>query len=295
MKILKKILLAVGVLVLLLALAGVGVLKYTGAWGVFFPSRVHENVAPDVPADLGSPAILVFTKTNSFRHVEAIDAGVPLWKDLAERAGFGLYRTENGAIFNDRDLAKFDVVVFHNATGDMLDDRQEEAFRRFLEDGGGWIGIHAAGDSSHKDWTWYIDSLIGGVFTAHTLGPQFQEARLVVEDADHPATKNLPAEWNHVEEWYSWDANPRDSGFRVLVSVDESTYEPWQKLLGNERDLRMGDHPIVWTTCVGEGRAFYSALGHQGAAYTEPEVQEMLRGALAWASGAEGTGCEADS
>ena len=37
---------------------------------------------------------------------------------------------------------------------------------RFLEDGGGWIGIHAAGDGSHKDWRWYVETLIGSDYTA---------------------------------------------------------------------------------------------------------------------------------
>lgn len=292
MKILKKILVGLGVLAVVLVLASVALLKYTGAWGAFFPSRDHETVAPQVPGDLASPAVLLFTKTNSFRHVEAIDQGVPLWEEFAQDAGFGVYRSENGAIFNDADLANFDVVIFHNATGDMLDGAQEDAFIRFLEDGGGWIGVHAAGDGSHKDWRWYVETLIGSDYTAHTMGPQFQEARLVVEDADHPATRNLPVEWNHVEEWYAWEDSPRDAGVRVLVSVDESTYQPWVKFLGIEEDLRMGDHPIVWSRCVGKGRAFYSALGHQGAAYEEKEMRDMLRGALAWTAGLEGEGCE---
>ncbi|MFP6663474.1 MAG: ThuA domain-containing protein [Deltaproteobacteria bacterium] len=292
MKIFKRILLGLGAVAVLLVLSALIFLRMSGAWNVIFPSDTHETVAPELPVGLAEPAVLLFTKTNSFRHVGAIKAGVSLWEKLAEEQGFAVFHTENGAILNPDDLARFDVVIFHNATGDMFDEAQQAAFQGFLEAGGGWIGVHAAGDSSHGGWRWYIDSMIGGLFTAHTMGPQFQEARLVVEDAEHPATRNLPAAWQHVEEWYSWDANPRDSGFQVLVTVDESTYEPVQRMAGMERDLRMGDHPVVWTACVGSGRTFYSALGHAEEAYETEEMHTMLGGALAWASGQEGKGCE---
>jgi hypothetical protein len=60
-----------------------------------------------------------------------------------------------------------------------------------------------------------------------------------------------------------------------------------------ERSLAMGaDHPVVWHHCVGRGRAFYSALGHQAKAYDEPEMEALLEGAMSWALRLEGAGCE---
>ncbi|MCH2172920.1 ThuA domain-containing protein [Myxococcota bacterium] len=289
---LRRVLLGIGVLVVVVVAAGLVGLRMIGAWNLVFTNRSHEVRPPELPQALGRPAFLVFTKTNGFRHKEAIVAGLERFEEIAQRRDWSLFATENGAVFQNSLLENFDAVVFHNASGDMLSSDQEAAFMRFLEDGGGWVGIHAAGDSSHEDWDWYVDNLIGGLFTAHTMGPQFQEARLVVEDADHPATRSLPDEWLHTEEWYSWDANPRDHGMRVLVSVDESTYSPWVRWLGNEVDLRMGDHPIVWVGCVGRGRTLYSALGHQGAAYETPEYRALLEGALAWAGRLEGVGCD---
>ena len=289
---LRRIAIALLVGIVGVALAAVVFLRVTGAWGALFPSSEHESVPPDLPTTLGEPAILLFTKTNGFRHVEAIDAGSAFLEELAAERGWSIFPTENGAVFNDEQLARFDAVVFHNASGDLFDADQEAALRRYLEAGGGWVGIHAAGDSSHESWPWYIDRLIGGLFTQHTMGPQFQVAEIDVEDADHPATRELPSRWSHVEEWYSWDANPRDNGFHVLATVDESTYEPWARMLGTETDLRMGDHPILWTGCVGRGRTIYSALGHQAEAYATPEVRAMLAGAVAWAARLEGEGCD---
>ena len=78
---------------------------------------------------------------------------------------------------------------------------------------------------------------------------------------------------------------------RVLASVDESTYVPVLDFLWMNKDLRMGDHPILWSHCVGRGRAFYSALGHQAQAYALPEYAGVLEGAIAWAAGLEGDTC----
>lgn len=287
-----RILAVLAGVVCLLAAAGLVVMRQTGIWGIVFPSRSHETIPPDLPADLEHPAILLFTKTNSFRHIAAIEATVPLFAEIARRRGASLFHTENSATFSPELLARFDVVVFANASGDTLSDEQDAAFAAWLEAGGGWVGIHAAGDGSHEDWPWYVDNLIGAKYIAHIMDPQFQTARLVIEDRDHPATRALPEQWSHEEEWYSWESSPRDAGFHVLVSVDESTYTPHFSFRGQELDLRMGDHPAIWTRCIGKGRALYSALGHQAAAYESPEYQSVLEGAVAWAAGLEGGGCD---
>ncbi len=126
------------------------------------------------------------------------------------------------------------------------------------------------------------------------MGPQFQDGHLVIEDRDHPATENLPARWVHNEEWYSFDRSVRGRpGFRVLLSVDESTYTPVADWWVTEQDLRMGDdHPVVWSHCIGRGRVFYSALGHQASAYALAEYEGVLVGAIRWAARLAGEGCD---
>lgn len=283
---LRKVLLALAaVLVLLVTLVLVGVYR-SGAWSLLFPSRQHDTVAPEIPADFGAGAslrVLVFSKTNSFRHEEGIAGARRLLDAIAERRGFALFHSENGALFDPSHLARFDVVVFSNASGDMLSPEQERAFEQWLTAGGGWLGIHSAGDASHAEWTWYRDTLIGADFIGHILGPQTQKARVVVEDRDHPATRGLPAEFEHEEEWYSWKTSPRDAGFSVLLTVDESSYTPAIRFLGSETDIRMGDHPIAWWRCTGRGRALYSTMGHWASAYENPPHAQLLENALEWA------------
>lgn len=270
------------IVVLLLAALGLVAIWYVGAWNLVFPNRTHDSVPPTLPADLKTPSILLFSKTNAFRHTEGIAGGARAITQMAERHGWGLFHTENGAVFNSQDLDKFAVVVFLNASGDMLSTEQELAFQSWMESGGGWLGIHAAGDSSHLEWTWYRDKLIGADFTAHIMGPQFQRAAVILENHEHPALKGLPNIWDHEEEWYSWAESPRREGFMILATLDEESYTPVQKVFGNEVDLRMGDHPVVWANCVGNGRSIYTAMGHRAAAFEQPQVRALLDNALQW-------------
>ncbi len=258
---------------------------------VFFPSNDHDTEPPVVP-EMSRPAVLVLSKTNGFRHEEAIPAGHAALEAIAKRRGWSIFPTENGAVINDADLAKFDVVVFHNTSGPILSSDQETALRKWVEAGGGFVGIHGAGGDPSYEWAWYVDELVGAQFTGHPMGPQFQEATVVVEDRAHPAAKHLPETWARTDEWYSFAESPRKKGVRVIATLDESTYSPEMHMFYFiDRDLRMGDdHPILWSQCIGDGRAFYSAIGHQASAYEEELYVGVLEGAIAWAAGLEG-GC----
>jgi hypothetical protein len=262
---------------------------------VIFPKHEYETEPLELPGDLRNPALLVFTKTNGFRHSEAIPAGVALIETIAQRRGWSVFHTESGAVFNDAQLAKFQATVWHQVSGDVLTPEQRTSLQRWIENGGGWVGVHGAGGDREYAWPWYVRELVGAQFIGHTMGPQFQAATWINENSLHPATRKLPETWQHEEEIYSFAESPRRrAGFIVLVSVDESTYSPVEKILWNERDLRMkdGDHPMVWHHCVGRGRALYSALGHQAKSYAEPEMEMLLEGAMAWALRVEGVGCE---
>ncbi|WP_310534013.1 ThuA domain-containing protein [Novosphingobium sp.] len=255
--------------------------------------KVYETTPPAIPANLPRPAILVFSKTNAFRHEESIPPGNAFFADLAKQKGWGYFQTENGAAFSPEVLAKFDAVVFNNVSGDVFTPAQRAAFKAWLEQGGGYVGVHAAGDNSHQAWGWYINDLIGATFIQHTMDPQFQTATVNVEDKTHPATQGLPASWKRVEEWYSFDKSPRTTGAQVLITVDEKTYNPVGMF---KKDLRMGDHPMVWSRCVGpkgakQGRFLYSAFGHRAESWAEPENRQLMTNSVGWALKLNGNEC----
>lgn len=272
-----------------LLLGGVVAYNWTLVQRLFLGGlKVYETSAPALPADLKRPAILVFSKTNGFRHEEAIPAANRALEQMASDSGWGYVQTENGATFTPGNLARFDAVVFNNVSGDVFTPDQKAAFKAFVEGGGGYVGIHAAGDSSHT-WDWFARNLIGAHFIGHPMRPQFQKATVRIEDGGHPATAGLPRQWSHTDEWYSFASSPRARGFHILATLDEASYSP-RGLFGG--DLAMGrDHPIAWWNCAGKGRVFYTAIGHTAESYGEPVGRHMLLGAVKWALDGEGNAC----
>ena len=246
------------------------------------PAPTLDRVAPDLP-DLQRPAVLIVSKTNGYRH-DSIAEAVPAIEALAKARGWGSYATENAAVFNPRDLDKFDVIVFANASGDIYTPDQRKAFQAFIARGGGFAGLHSAGDGSHPDW--FVRMRGNGQFTGHPGGTdQFQAADLAIADHSHPATRHLPARWRWTDEYYSWDAPPAADA-HILASLDEST-------LRLDPEYRMGaNHALIWWRCEGRARVFYSALGHKAEAWSDPMHLKMLDGAIGWAARTEGTGCD---
>lgn len=253
--------------------------------------KVYEKTPPALPADIARPAILVFSKTNGFRHEEAIPAANALFAQMAKDHGWGYFQTENGAAFSPAILSRFDAVVFNNVSGDVFTPEQRAALKHFIENGGGFVGIHGAGGDMTYDWKWYVGDLIGAQFKGHPMNPQFQQATVRTEDKGHPATRDLPDAWQRTDEWYSFEKSARRPGYHVLLTLDEKTYGN-RKMFGN--DISMGaDHPIAWWHCVGRGRVFYSAMGHQASAYAEPDYRKVLLGATEWALKKDGPDCAA--
>jgi type 1 glutamine amidotransferase len=123
------------------------------------------------------------------------------------------------------------------------------------------------------------------------MGPQFQTADVVVEHHQHPVMGGLPNIWQHEEEWYSWEESPRAEGFNILATIDEDSYSPVQNFMGNTRDLRMGDHPVVWSNCVGKGRTVYAAMGHKAEAFEQAQFRKVIANALEWLIDAPEQGC----
>ena len=112
------------------------------------------------------------------------------------------------------------------------------------------------------------------------MNPQFQEAQVEMEDKSFAKAAGVPNEWALKEEWYSFAASPRVEGANIVATIDESSYQPGN-MMG--RDLAMGDHPVAWTRCVGDGRMFYSSIGHMPENYADEHVAALYAQAVRWA------------
>ena len=245
------------------------------------PTPTFDTTAPELP-ELGHPAVLVFSKTNGWRH-DSIPQQVEAVTGLARKRGWSVYATENAAVFNPAQLARFDLIVFASATGDMFKPEQRAAFEAWLAKGHGFVGLHAAGDGSHPDW---YQKLLGyGSYTGHPGGAdQFQTSDLILLDRAHPATRHLPARWRWTEEYYAY-GQPVSADTHVLARLDETG-------MRLEPKHTMGDkHALIWWRCEGKARIFYSALGHNPAAWSDPTHLQVIDGAMAWAMRKTGKGC----
>ena len=264
-----------GLVVLLLLAAGYIYLQLRSDG--LFREPVYDNVAPTLP-ELSRPAVLVLHKTNGFIHKEGLPAALVMLETLAIDNGWSIYQTDNAATHNAADLERFDVVVWNNTSGDILTEEQRDDFRAWLEAGGQWLGLHAAGGDPSYEWQWYVDTLLGAQFIGHTMSPQFQDADVLKADAS-PLTEHLPSPWRIAnEEWYAFDRNPRETGSSILLVMDESSYDTEETFFP---DASMpGEHPIAWTHPIGEGRVIYSAIGHQAATYELPEYREFVEKAV---------------
>ncbi len=213
--------------------------------------------------------VLVFSKTVGWRH-DSIEAGIAAIKKLGEEQDFSVMATEESSFFTSNDLTQFEAVLFLNTTLDIFNEDEQAAFQKYIQQGGGFVGIHAAADTEY-DWEWY-GGLVGAYFESH---PDRQNADVVFTDRHHPASAGMPFNWNHYDEWYNYKANPR-ADVHVIAVVEEKSYEG-----GN-----MGyDHPVAWAHYYDGGRAFYTGLGHTIESYTDPLFLNHLSGAIQWASG----------
>lgn len=250
------------------------------------PHPPHDTVRPALNQYMAEPAILVFSKTRSYRHDKGIAGADRYFAELADDLNMGFFTTSNAAIFNDEQLARFDLVIFNNMSGDALSKEQQEAFETWFAKGNALVALHSAGDASHSSWKWFDREVIGPEFIGHPADPQFQSAKLVSLAEQHPIMRGLPSHWIQTDEWYSFEDMEYLAGSVPLIGLGEASYSPENLVYGDREDLRMGDksadHPIAWARCMGNARAVYSAAGHSYQPYDTPNYRRFLNNAASW-------------
>jgi len=223
----------------------------------------------DSPA--ASPAVLVFSKTNGYRH-KSIEAGKAAFTKMAAEKNFTVEFTEDSTQFTTANLKRFKAVVFLNTTGNVLSDEEQTVFEKFIQAGGGYLGIHSATDCEYN-WAWY-GKLAGAYFLSHPGPKNVLKGKFYVVDKNHPSTKGMPAEFERSDEFYSF--KQIDPTINVLVKIDEKSYEG-----GKNGD----NHPMSWYHDFDGGRAFYTAMGHTDETFSEPLFLNHVYAGLQYAIG----------
>jgi len=245
----------------------------------------YETEAPSIDFPADRTCVLLFSKSTGFRHGESIEAGKTVFDALSQKNNWFLFSTEKGGVFNPEQLAKFELVVFNNSTGRVLNDEQQKALQEYVEQGGIFMGIHGAGDDSHH-WDWYEKNLMGSRFSHHPLDPQLQEADVTLNEVpDSPMVQGLPGTWKHTDEWYVFFENPITKGFTILYTIDGSRINPSGNILWmKDKNFGMGkEHPVAWYRATGKGQTLYTSMGHNAAAWKQQAFVQMLENFVSWA------------
>ncbi len=213
--------------------------------------------------------VLLFSKTEGYRHSEAIVVAQDLFQKMAKEHGFIADTTENSEDLNENNLQRYQAIVFLHVSGSVLDSEQRTSLQRYIQAGGGFLGIHASADAE-RDWPWY-GKLHGAYFNSH---PKIQQATYRTIDKGHPASSFLPDSIVRTDEFYNFkQVSPE---IHVLMTIDESSY-----VGGN-----MGkNHPAVWYQEFDGGRSFYTSMGHTIETYSEPFFVKQLWEGLNWVMG----------
>lgn len=210
---------------------------------------VHDVVKRPAPAEL-APAERIFTQAS------------------AER--FELCCSQDGADLAPGKLAGFAAVVFMT-TGELpLAPDVRAGLLRWIAQGGGFVGVHCATDTLYE-FAPYLE-MLGGAFDGH---PWHEEITARVEDPRHPITAGLAPSFAITDEIYQF-RDFRRYPTRVLLSLDPASCD---LALGKRADR---DYALAWTRDWGEGRVFYSALGHREEVWSDARFQRFLLAGIDW-------------
>jgi type 1 glutamine amidotransferase len=226
------------------------VLVYTRNFVTEGKGYIHENIA---------------TSVDSIRRMGAAN-------------GFAVDHSDDPAVFTIENLKKYKAIVFSNSNNEAFtSDTQRDAFKAYINGGGGLVGIHSATGSERK-WP-YFWSVMGGKFLRH---PKLQKFTVRVKDRNHPSTRDLPASFEWEDEcYYTENLNP---ALKPLLVTDPAKLDDPKK---NEYPGdRFGDAlPLAWYMTFDGGRQFYCALGHKKEHYSDPILEKHLVGGILWAMG----------
>jgi type 1 glutamine amidotransferase len=219
--------------------------------------------------------VLYFTHSAGYRH-DVIPASREILKQLGEMSPwFEVETTEHVAVFAAENLRRYGALIFFT-TGELpMNDIQKQALVDFVRNGGGFLGVHSATDTFYR-WPEY-GKLVGGYFDEH---PWHQGVRIDVADQSDPLVAFLGASFTITDEIYQI----RDfdvGGSKVLLRLDPASVD----LARNNMHRHPYGWPLAWTRSFGNGRVFYTALGHEEAVWRDARYQKLLRNAVLWAIG----------
>ena len=248
--------------------------KLTAILALFLGAALLATAAED------GKKLLVVTVTKGFRHSSIPTAEKVLGKLAGDpKAGFSVdyARTDEdiASKMTAESLKGYDGFIFANTTG-ILPLPDKKAFLNAIRNGKAFIGMHSASDTFHgKSGVDPYIEMLGGEFQGH--GAQ-AGVECLVQDSKHPATMHLGGAYCiEQEEIYLLQNYNADGKVHELLVLDKHP----------NRKKQLGHFPIAWCKEYGEGKVFYTSLGHREDVWENPRYQRHVLGGIRWALGLE--------
>lgn len=170
-------------------------------------------------------------------------------------------------------ITEFDGVFLNQIQGDVFDDDLAiDGLTRYVREGGGVAGLHAA--------TWASQSvaafgdLMGATSGAHKYNGE--PGALRIDDPASPLTGQFEGKgFELFDEFYHYASSGPYSRekLHVLLSLDPARTD----LSGNQYTTRPdNDYGLAWIRTYGRGRVFTCGLGHRSDFYEAPRLQQLL-------------------
>lgn len=231
-----------------------------------------------VLVDASAIRVLVYQRNGpGFVH-DNLAVSAQALRELGKKLGLSIDVSASSSVFTEERLKQYRAVVFANSNNEAFEnDEERAAFRRYMEAGGGFVGIHSS-TGSERAWDWF-QQMQGGKFFRHS---PMQPFTVRVVDSDHPATAHFPSTWQWTDECYFFtNINPR---IRVLLTVETANLR--DPKLGSAPGQKVGGtFPLAWCYEDDGSRRFYTSLGHKIEHYSDERFLEHLRGGLSWVLG----------
>jgi type 1 glutamine amidotransferase len=209
--------------------------------------------------------VLVYTKNGKGYVHENIESSVKAIQKLAQEKGFSVVSGNDPAVFTDDNLKQYTFLLFTNTNNDVFDtDEQRLAFRKYIQSGGGFVGLHSA-VGTERNWTWF-KMMLGGSFAWH---PKFQPLTLQVIDRSHPTAKGLPPIWKKDDECYFM--KEMYPGINVVLAHDltQLRKDEEEKIKLNAGSFARY-YPAAWHQQFDGGTIWITTLGHNKDDYEDP-------------------------
>lgn len=271
------------------------------------PPGALEKITEALPAEsFAKPAkkrsLLVFSKTNGFRHASIATGKIALTEMGRKTGAFEVVISDDLANFESDALDKFDAVCFLSTTMDVFSPNKDELGKltdaekktaaerdarlkvnlmNFVKSGRGFVGIHAATDTFYE-WPEY-NQMINGCFDGH---PWNADVRVSIKVEPGQEKHPLVAMFNGEnvefnEEIYQFKAPYDSKAVHMLLRLDPEKSD--MKVEGIKRTDN--DFGVAWARPWEKGRVFYSSLGHNHEMYWHPKVLRHYLAGIQWALG----------